>query len=124
MKKLITALTIVALAVTTAPAFAERDRHEGAPHGRIERGRIDHDRFTHRGFAPHRFIAPHRFVTPHRFVAPHFVGPAIVGGLIAGGVLASRCGWQPGYWAPQPYQDQWGRVTYQQVWVPAQWVCD
>ncbi len=33
------------------------------------------------------------------------------------------CSWQPGYWVNQPYADAWGRYTYVQQWVPAQYVC-
>ena len=30
---------------------------------------------------------------------------------------------QPGYAVNQPYVDAWGRYTYVQQWVPAQYVC-
>jgi len=33
------------------------------------------------------------------------------------------CYWQPGYSVNQPYVDAWGRYTYVQQWVPAQYVC-
>ncbi|HKW92657.1 MAG TPA: hypothetical protein VJX92_12205 [Methylomirabilota bacterium] len=33
------------------------------------------------------------------------------------------CSWRPGYWVNQPYVDAWGRYTYVQQWVPAQYVC-
>ena len=33
------------------------------------------------------------------------------------------CYWQAGYWVNQPYVDAWGRYSYVQQWVPAQWIC-
>ena len=33
------------------------------------------------------------------------------------------CYWQPGYWVNQPYVDRWGRFTYVQQWIPAEYVC-
>jgi len=39
------------------------------------------------------------------------------------GYAPPACYWQPGYSVNQPYVDAWGRYTYVQQWVPAQYVC-
>jgi hypothetical protein len=88
IRKLVLAMTILALAAAPLPAWAARD---GAPDGRHDtRGSHEqfrgHERFGHGpaiGFYP----------SPYYAYAP----PA--------------CAWQPGYSVNQPYVDAWGRYT-------------
>lgn len=102
IRKVILAITILALTTAPLPAWAARDRgdvgrHE--PRGSHERFRGD-GRFEHGPFIGFGFYA-----SPYYAYAP----PA--------------CAWQPGYWVNQPTVDAWGRYTYVQQWVPPQWVC-
>lgn len=104
IRKLILAVTILALAAAPVPAWAARD---GGPwHDGRHEIRGGHDRFErHERFAHGPFIGFGFFPSPYYAYAQ----PA--------------CAWQPGQWVNQPYVDAWGRYTYVQQWVPAQWVC-
>jgi len=106
MIRLVLAMTILALTIVPLPAWAARGGgHEGrhelrGGHERFERSeRFEHFRqpFIAFGFYPYPY--------PYYAYAP----PA--------------CYWQPGYSLNQPYVDAWGRYTYVQQWVPAQYVC-
>ena len=101
IRKLVLAMTILALAVVPLPAWARDSGHDGrhemnGPHERFG----GHERFE-RG----PFIGFGIYPSPYYAYAP----PA--------------CAWQPGYSVNQPYVDAWGRYTYVQQWVPGQWVC-
>jgi hypothetical protein len=99
IRKLILAVVILAMAAVPLPALA-RDRHDGAQEFRGGHERFEgHERFRQ------PFIGFGFYPSPYYAYAP----PA--------------CYWQPGYSANQPYVDAWGRYTYVQQWVPAQWIC-
>lgn len=99
VRKLMLALVISAMAAMPVPVLA-RDRHESRHefHG-------GHERFEHGPFIGFGFYPAPYYAAPYYAYAP----PA--------------CAWQPGYWVNQPYVDAWGRYTYVQQWLPAQWVC-
>jgi hypothetical protein len=105
IQKLILALVILAMAAVPLPALAGDGGHEGrhefrSGHERFERReRFEHFRepFITFGFYPYPY--------PYYAYAP------------------PPCYWQPGYSVNQPYVDAWGRYTYVQQWVPAQYVC-
>jgi len=96
VRKLILAMTILALAAIPVPALARDGGHDSS---REFRG--GHERFD-------RFRQP--FVGFYGYPYYTYVPPA--------------CYWQDGYWGPnQPYIDQYGFERFEPVWVPAQWVC-
>ena len=102
IRKLVLAMTILALAAVPLPAWAARD---GAHEGRHE-VRGSHEQFHgHERFGHGPAIGFGFYSSPYYAYAP----PA--------------CAWQPGYSVNQPYVDAWGRYTYAQQWVPGQWVC-
>ena len=96
IRKLILAVTILALAALPVPAFARDNWHGGRHDFRGAHGRFE--RFHHRPF-----------VGVYAFPSYAYVPPS--------------CYWQAGYWVNQPYVDAWGRYSYVQQWVPAQWIC-
>jgi hypothetical protein len=101
IRKLILAMTILAVAALPMPAMARENGHDG----RLE-SRGGHERFqSHERFEHGPFVGFGFYPSPYYAYAP----PA--------------CSWQPGYAVNQPYVDAWGRYTYVQQWVPAQWVC-
>ncbi len=105
VRKLILAVVILAMAAVPMPALAG-DRHEGRHESRGGHERFErHERFEHGPFFGFGFYPTPFYAGPYYAYAP----PA--------------CTWQPGYWVNQPYVDAWGRYTYVQQWVPAQWVC-
>ena len=103
IRKLMLALVILAMAAVPMPALARDGGHDGrhevrGGHERFERReRFEHFRQAFIGFGYYPY--------PYYAYAP----PA--------------CYWQPGYSVNQPYVDAWGRYTYVQQWVPAQYVC-
>ncbi len=102
IRKLVLALTMVAMVAMPVSAWAREERHEfhGRPdfHGERE----EHER--HEGWEHRPF-----FVEPYVFVNPYAYGPT--------------CGWQPGYWADQTYVDAYGYSRTVPQWVPPQYVC-
>ena len=95
IRKLVLAMTILALAAVPLPAWAARDSgHDGRHEIRDSHERFrGHERFEHGpsigfGFYP----------SPYYAYAP----PASVN---------------------QPYVEAWGRYTYVQQSVPGQWIC-
>jgi hypothetical protein len=101
IRKLILAMTILALAALPMPAMARENAHDGRHEARGGGERFQgHERFEHRPFVGFGFY-------PSPYYA--YASPA--------------CAWQPGYSVNQRYVDAYGRYTYVQQWVPAQWVC-
>ena len=102
IRKLVLAMTILALAAVPLPAWAARDNgHDGRHEMRENHERFrGHERFEHGPFVGLGF-----YPSPYYAYAP------------------PTCAWQPGYSVDQPYIDAWGRSTYVQQWVPGQWVC-
>lgn len=102
IRKLILAVVILTMAGVPAPAFARDGGHDGR-----------HDRNGHE-----RFEGQERFERFHQpflgfgfYPSPYYA------------YASPACYWQPGYWVNQPYVDAWGRYTYIQQWIPAQYVC-
>jgi len=102
IRKLVLAMTILALAIVPLPASAARDGGRDGSH----ETRGSHEQFHgHERFGHEPAIGLRFYPSPYYVYAP----PA--------------CAWQPGYSVNQPYVDAWGRYTYVQQWVPGQWVC-
>jgi hypothetical protein len=98
-RKLFLALTILAIVAVAVPvpALAGKHRSHDGPF-------VSVDIFA----APYGYYPyPAYYPSPY----PYYVYPS------------PACSWQPGYWTSQPYVDAWGRYTYVQRWVPAQYVC-
>jgi len=113
VRKLILAVVILGMAAVPVPALA-RDEGGGS-HGasRSHGGEEFHGHGFHSG--PERFEHFHGgFVGVYPY--PYFAAPYYA-------YAPPACYWQPGYSVNQPYVDAWGRYTYVQQWVPAQWVC-
>ncbi len=100
VRKLILALTILAVAAVPVPALA-RDHVRGFHGGREFHAR--HERFE-------QFHHVRHFVGAYAYPYYAYAPPA--------------CYWQPGYRINRPYVDAWGRYVYVRQWVPAQYVCD
>ena len=102
LRKLVLAMTILALAAVPVPAWARDDGHDGR-----HEVRENHERFRgHERFERGPSLGFGFYPSPYYYA---YAPPA--------------CAWQPGYWVTQPYVDAWGRYTYAQQWVPRQWVC-
>jgi len=102
IRKLVLAMTILALAIVPLPAWAARDGGRDGSH----ETRCSHEQFHgHERFGREPAIGLRFYPSPYYVYAP----PA--------------CAWQPGYSVNQPYVDAWGRYTYVQQWVPGQRVC-
>ncbi len=81
----------------------------------------------------------HEFHRGHGCVACGFLGGLVLGGIVGGALAAPyyappatvyapppppACYTQPGYWSQVPHTDPYGYITYQNVWVPPQTVCE
>jgi|SRR5712692_4373270 len=97
VRKLILALAMLAVVAVPVPALAGGHRSHGGPF-------VSVDIFA----APYPY-APYPY--PYYYPYPSYAYAPPV------------CAWQPGYWVHQPSVDAWGRYTYVQQWVPAQYVC-
>lgn len=106
IRKLLLALTVVAMVTMPVSAWAREERHEfhGRPdfHGEREEHGERHERWETRPF----FVQPPSVVVNP---GPYVYGPA--------------CGWQQGYWANQTYVDAYGNYSTVPQWVPPQYVC-
>ncbi len=105
IRKLILALVILAMAAVPLPALAEDGGHQVR-----HEFRGGHERFERRERFEHfrqPFVTFGFYSNPYPYYA--YAPPA--------------CYWQPGYSLNQPYVDAWGRYTYVQQWVPAEYVC-
>lgn len=96
VRKLILALAILAMVAVPVPALAGGHRSHGGP-----------------------FVSVDIFAGPYAY-APY---PPAYYPYPAYAYVPPTCAWQPGYWVNQPAVDAWGRYTYVQQWVPAQYVC-
>jgi hypothetical protein len=106
VRNLILAVAILAMAVVPVPALARESGH-GSSHA--WHGSRGHEFHGHHGpFVGVGVVAPYAFY-PYPYPAYAYAPRA--------------CYWQAGYSVNQPYVDAWGRYTYVQQWVPAQWVC-
>jgi len=100
-RKLILALAILAVVAGPVPALAGGHRSHGGPF-------VSVDIFA----APYAYSpGPAYYPYPYAYPYPSYA------------YAAPACYWQPGYSVNQPYVDAWGRYTYVQQWVPAQYVC-
>jgi hypothetical protein len=115
VRKLILAVVILAMAAVPVPALARDGGHGRGSHGasRSHGGHEFHGHGFHGG--PERFEHFHGgFVGVYPY--PYYAVPYYA-------YAPPACYWQPGYSVNQPYVDAWGRYTYVQQWVPAQYVC-
>ncbi len=99
VRKLILALAMLAVVAVPVPALAGGHRSHGGPFVSVEI------------FAAPYPYAPYPYPYPYYHPYPSYAYAPPV------------CAWQPGYWVNQPSVDAWGRYTYVQQWVPAQYVC-
>ncbi len=100
VRKLILALAILGVVAVPVPALASGHRFHSGTFVSVDIFAAPY------AYAPHPYYYPYY---PSYYPAYAYVPPA--------------CSWQPGYWVNQPYVDAWGRYTYVQQWVPAQYVC-
>src|SRR5262249_27245398 len=99
-RKLLLVLLILAVVAMPVPALARGHKSHGGPF-------VSVDIFAG-PYVPAPYPAYYAYPVPYPYYA--YAPPA--------------CSWQPGYWVNRPYVDTWGRYTYVQQWVPAQYVCN